>query len=149
MREEIAFYRLQMTKGKLVEGLEAQGRSIEGILDFFRLMRTADVVEAQAANAQIDKSIDALNQASPDKLKEVVTREFQTFTERQPKITKVLSNASSVISEEVKSMVQNSLDISSEIIDKVNDMQQEDDADYNYEEEEEFTVDPIRPWQWK
>jgi hypothetical protein len=149
VREELALDRLQMMKGKLVEGLEAQGRSIEGILDFFRLMRTSDVVEAQAANAQIDKSIDALNEASPANLKEVVAREYQSFSERQPKITKVLSNASNVITEEAKSMVQNGLDISSEVIDKVKDMQQEDDADYDYEKEEEFTVDPIRPWQWK
>jgi hypothetical protein len=147
VREELAFEHLQMTKGKLVEGLEAQGRSIEGILDFFRLMKTSDVVEAQAARASIDKSIDALNDASPANLKDVVAREFQSFTTRQPKINKVLTNASGVISGDAKEMINTSLERSAEVIEKVKDMQKEDETEY--EEEDPVIEDPIKPWPWE
>jgi hypothetical protein len=146
IREELAYDRLEMMKGKLVEGIEAQSRSIEGILDFFRLMKTSDVVEAQAARASIDKSIDALNEATPSTLKDVFAREYQAFTTRQPKINKVLTNASGVISADAKEMINTNLERSAEVIDKVKDMKEEDETEY--EEEDPVIVDPIRPWQW-
>jgi hypothetical protein len=79
-------------------------------------------------------------------LKEVVAKEFQGFTDRHPRISKVLTNVSKVISADAKQMIETNLERSAEVIDNVKDMQQEDENEY--EEEEPVIEKPVWPWEW-
>ncbi|MBE7174026.1 MAG: hypothetical protein INR73_25860 [Williamsia sp.] len=146
VRKEIELERLEITKAKLLEGLEEQRSSMDGILEYFRVLKASDVVEIQSEAVDIGDSIDALNEATPEKLKDIIAAEYKAFSARQPKLKSVLDRVSDAISDDTNQMVTESLERSAKIVDQVNDMQHEDESEI--EDEDPFVRDPIRPWEW-